>query len=50
MLLPDTSHPIAWLERSALQHLIDVLRGRGHRVVGPQVADGAVVYRDLAEA
>lgn len=40
----------AWLPRHGLQHLIDVLRDRGHRVVGPQVADGAVVYRDLAEA
>ncbi len=33
-----------------MQHLIDVLRGRGHRVVGPQVADSAVVYRDLDSA
>ena len=39
-----------WLERSGLQHLIDVLQARGHRVVGPQVADGAVVYRDLDSA
>jgi sulfhydrogenase subunit beta (sulfur reductase) len=39
-----------WLPRSAFQHLIDVLRDRGHRVVGPQVADGAVVYRDLDDA
>lgn len=40
----------AWLERTAIQHLIDVLRDRGHRVVGPQVADGAIVYRDLVDA
>ncbi len=39
-----------WLPRHGLQHLINVLRDRGHRVVGPQVADGAVVYRDLADA
>ena len=36
-----------WLERPDLQHLIDVLKARGHRVVGPQAADGAIVYRDL---
>ncbi len=40
----------AWLPRSAFQHLIDVLRDRGQRVIGPQVADGAVVYRDLDDA
>jgi ferredoxin len=39
-----------WLERSGLQHLIDVLQAHGHRVVGPQVADGAVVFRDLDSA
>jgi sulfhydrogenase subunit beta (sulfur reductase) len=39
-----------WLDRSALHHLVEVLRGRGHRVVGPQVADGAIVYRDLESA
>ncbi|MFM8706905.1 MAG: sulfite reductase subunit A, partial [Planctomycetia bacterium] len=38
----------AWLERSDLQRLIDALAASGHRVVGPQVADGAVVYRELA--
>jgi sulfhydrogenase subunit beta (sulfur reductase) len=40
----------AWLAKTDFQHLIDVLRDRGHRVVGPQVADGAVVYRDLDDA
>ena len=39
-----------WLEQPGLQHLIDVLKARGHRVVGPQVADGAIVYRDLDSA
>ena len=40
----------AWLAADDLQRLIDTLVGRGYRVVGPQVADGAVVYRDLADA
>ena len=40
---------LAWLDRPALQSLITELIARGHRVVGPQVADGAVVYRDLAD-
>ena len=39
-----------WLPTETLQPLIDVLRTDGMRVIGPQVADGAVVYRDLAEA
>jgi len=36
-----------WLDRAGLQGVIDALRAAGRRVVGPQVADGAVVYRDL---
>jgi hypothetical protein len=40
---------LAWLDRPALQCLIDALTERGHRVVGPQVAEGAVVYRDLSD-
>jgi len=36
-----------WLPKAALQTLLDVLAA-DHRVVGPQVADGAIVYRDLA--
>jgi len=47
----EQSHPTVgtwlWLDTPALQCLIDALKARGHRVVGPQVADGAVVYRDL---
>jgi len=39
-----------WLDAAGLQHLIDALRRRRHRVVGPQVADGAIVLRDLARA
>jgi ferredoxin len=45
-----TTNPVVWLERTALEDLVDVLRSRGHRVIGPQVADGAIVYRDLRSA
>jgi len=37
-----------WLEGGGLGGLIGALAEAGYRVVGPQVADGAVVYRDLA--
>jgi sulfhydrogenase subunit beta (sulfur reductase) len=37
-----------WLTAQGLEAVIDVLRARGHRVIGPQVADGAIVLRDLA--
>ena len=37
-----------WLEVSDVDRLLTELVNTGHRVVGPQVADGAVVYRDLA--
>jgi ferredoxin len=30
-----------------LQRLIDALRERGYRTIGPRIADGAIVYRDL---
>ena len=36
-----------WLDAHGLQAVIDVLRADGHRVVGPRVADGAIVIRDL---
>ena len=39
-----------WLAKSGLQSLIDALTATGHRVFGPQVADGAVVLRELADA
>ncbi|MBU6309467.1 MAG: 4Fe-4S dicluster domain-containing protein [Planctomycetes bacterium] len=37
-----------WLDRAGLQLVVDALRRQGHRVIGPQVADGAIVLRDLA--
>jgi sulfhydrogenase subunit beta (sulfur reductase) len=39
-----------WLPRERLQALVEALAAAGHRVVGPQVADGAIVIRDLADA
>ena len=39
-----------WLDVAGLDRLIAALAAAGYRVVGPQVADGAVVVRDLAEA
>jgi sulfhydrogenase subunit beta (sulfur reductase) len=35
---------------AALDDLLTLLHERGHRVVGPQVRDGAIVYDDLASA
>jgi ferredoxin len=35
------------LEKPRLQGLIDALKNAGYRLVGPQVADGAVVYDEL---
>lgn len=36
-----------WLDRVGLQAVVDGLRAEGYRVVGPRVADGAVVIRDV---
>ncbi|MCX7824999.1 MAG: 4Fe-4S dicluster domain-containing protein [Verrucomicrobiae bacterium] len=36
------------LERAALQHLLDALRQRGYRVVGPTVRENAVVFDEVA--
>jgi ferredoxin len=35
------------LERNHLQKLFDVLSRSGHRIIGPTVHDGAIVYDDL---
>lgn len=40
----------AWIAKPTLGRLIEQLASRSYRVVGPQVADGAVVYRDLASS
>ena len=38
------------IEPGALENLVEVLRSRGFRVLGPTVRDGAIVYDDLASA
>jgi ferredoxin len=38
----------AILSIKALQSLVDALKGRGYRVVGPTVRDQAIVYDDIA--
>ena len=40
--------PPGLLPRETLQSLIDVLGAAGYRCIGPQVRDGAIVYRELA--
>jgi sulfhydrogenase subunit beta (sulfur reductase) len=39
-----------WLDAAGLEGLVAALAAAGYRVVGPQVADGAIVIRDLASA
>ena len=34
----------------ALDRLVDALRGRGYRVLGPTIRDGAIIYDDLESA
>ena len=46
-IVPADDIALDWLRKPALQALLDVLAA-DHRVVGPQVADGAIVHRDLA--
>ena len=38
-----------FIEKSTLSNLMACLRGRGYQVIGPRVADGAVVYVELQE-
>jgi hypothetical protein len=38
------------VEPRILDRLVDALRGRGYRVLGPTVRDGAIVYDDLESA
>jgi sulfhydrogenase subunit beta (sulfur reductase) len=36
------------VERSGLNHLLDALKKRGYRVVGPTMGDGAIVYDEIS--
>lgn len=36
-----------WMADAGLQGLIDRLRGEGYEVIGPRVADGAIVYGEV---
>ena len=48
---PGMAHPeTSVIAPEALDGLVAALRGRGFRVLGPTVRDGAVVYDDLASA
>jgi len=38
------------LPRGALQALIDALGAGGYRCIGPQVRDGAIVYREISDS
>ena len=38
-----------FLQREHFGELIRILAGRGYRVIGPQLRDGAIVYDDLSE-
>src|SRR5512147_1626655 len=38
---------MALLRRTDLQALIDVLAGRGYRILGPTVRNGSVVYEEV---
>ena len=40
--------PLQWLPKPGLQAVIDALAASGHRVVGPRVADAAIVLADIA--
>jgi ferredoxin len=40
--------PLQWLAKPGLQAVIDALAATGHRVVGPRIADGAIVLADVS--
>ena len=48
--VPSDDHPTAVLDPEVLDVLVEALRDRGYRVVGPTVRDGAVVYEELESA
>ena len=44
----DPTEPIGFLPRPELDRLIEALQADGRRVIGPTIADGAVVYDEIA--
>ncbi len=44
----DPAEPIGFLSRPELDRLIEALQADGRRVIGPTIADGAVVYDEIA--
>jgi ferredoxin len=46
-LVAEGDRPTAVIERADLPCLLDALRERGYRVVGPTVREGAIVYDEL---
>ena len=46
--MPMTTNQAFILERSDFQQLLDILRNRGYRVIGPTVRDGAIIYDDVS--
>ncbi len=42
--------PAIVMDGAGLQSLLEALADRGYQVIGPQVADGAIVYQSLAAA
>jgi ferredoxin len=40
-------HSFLGIDKAQLQALIDALRALGYRTIGPRIADGAIVYREL---
>jgi len=50
-MTPALENPTAWsLDMAGLHRLIEVLIGRGYRVVGPTLQDNAIVLAELESA
>jgi sulfhydrogenase subunit beta (sulfur reductase) len=49
-MLPVVGFETSVIEPSGLEALVDSLRARGYRVLGPTTRDGAIVYDDLESA
>jgi sulfhydrogenase subunit beta (sulfur reductase) len=49
-MVPVVRFETSVIEPSGLDALVDSLRARGYRVLGPTTRDGAIVYDDLASA